>query len=84
MLENEKNSLKEYRNKIFHEGGDEHIDENQLTDHYYHVSNNYDEVMHHLDSSRMKYQDLRQHMAVLEKELSRSMKIIEQENAADS
>lgn len=84
MLENEKSSLNEYRNKMFHEGSDEHIDDNQLTEHYYHVSKNYDEVMHRLDSSRMKHQDLMQHMAVLEKQLSHSMKIIEQENAADS
>lgn len=84
MLESEKSSLKEYRNKMFHEGSDEHIDDNQLTDHYYHVSKNYDEVMHRLDSSRMKHQDLMQHMAVLEKQLRHGMKIIEQENAADS
>ncbi|MCF6256018.1 MAG: PIN-like domain-containing protein [Gammaproteobacteria bacterium] len=83
-LESEKSSLKEYRNKMFHEGGDEHFDDDQLTDHYYHVSKNYDEVMHRLDTSRMKYQELRQHMAVLEQEISHSMKNIEQENAADS
>ncbi len=83
MLENEKSSLKEYRNKILHEGSNEHIDENQLTDHYYHISKSCEEVMNRLDTSRMKYQELRQHMAVLEQELSHSMKIIEQENAAD-
>lgn len=87
MLENEKNRLKEYRNRIFHEGDDAHIDENQLTDHYYHVSKNYEEVSRHLNASRMRYQEARQHMAVLEKELNHRMhrmKIIEQENAADS
>jgi hypothetical protein len=84
MLEGEKSSLNEYRNKIFQEGSDEHIDDNQLTEHYYHVSKSYDEVMHRLDSSRMKHQDLMQHMAILEKQLSHSMKIIEEENAADS
>lgn len=84
MLENEKISLKEFRNKMLHEGGSEYIDDNQLTDHYYHVSKNYDEVMHRLDTSRMKYHELMQHMAVLEQKLSRSMKIIEQENSADS
>jgi len=83
MLESEKSSLKEYRNKMFHEGGDEHIDENQLTDHYYRISNNCDEVKHRLDTSRIKYQELRQHVAVLEQEISHSMKAIEQENAAD-
>lgn len=84
MLEVEKRNLKEYRNKMFHEGNDEHIDDNQLTDHYYHVSKSYDEVTHRLDSSKMKYQDLMQYMAVLKKQLSRSMKITEQENALDS
>ncbi|MDF1779915.1 MAG: PIN-like domain-containing protein [Alcanivoracaceae bacterium] len=82
MLEREKSSLKEYRNKIFHEDG-EYIDDNQLTDHYYHVSKSCEEVSHRLDASRMKYQELMQHMAVLEQELSRSMNNIEQENAAD-
>jgi prefoldin subunit 5 len=84
MLESEKSSLKEHRNKIFHEGSDAHIDDNQLTDHYYHISKNYEEVSHRLDLSRMKYQELRQHMAGLEQELGHHMKIIEQENAADS
>ena len=84
MLENEKNSLKEYRNKMFHENGNEHIDDDQLTEHYYHVSKSHEEIAHRLDVSRVKYQELMQHMSVLEKELSRSMKIIEQENAADS
>lgn len=69
-LENEKNSLKEYRNKVFHEGGDEHINDNQLTDHYYHVSKTCDEVKHRLDVSRMKYQELKKHMTVLQHELS--------------
>ncbi|GGF57472.1 hypothetical protein GCM10011338_07150 [Alteromonas lipolytica] len=69
MLENEKSSFNEYRNKMFHEGSDEHINDNQLTEHYYHVSKNYDEVMNRLESSRIKHQDLIQHMAVLEKQL---------------
>jgi len=77
MLESEKSSLKEYRNKLFHEGGDEYIDDNQLTDHYYHISTNYDEVKSRLDVSQMRYQELRQHMVVLEQELSHSMKAIE-------
>lgn len=83
VLESEKNRLKEYRNKMFHEG-DEHIDDNQLSDHYYHVLKNCEEVEHRLDTSRMKYQELGQHMAVLQQEISQSMKIIEQENSADS
>lgn len=84
MLESERSSLKEYRNKLFHDGGDDHIDENQLTEHYYHISKNYEEVSNRLDAFRMKYQELRQHMAALEVELSHRMRIIEQENAADS
>ncbi|MHA6964690.1 PIN-like domain-containing protein [Zobellella denitrificans] len=84
MLENEKNSLKEFRNKILHDGSNEYIDDNQLTDHYYHISKNYDDVMHRLDTSRMKYHALMQHMAILEQELNHGMRIIEQENSADS
>jgi hypothetical protein len=84
MLENEKNSLKEFRNKILHDGSNEYIDDNQLTDHYYHISKNYDDVMHRLDTSRMKYHELMQHMAILEQELNHGMRIIEQENSADS
>lgn len=84
MLENEKISLKEYRNKMHHDGSNEYVDDNQLTDHYYHVSKNYDDVMRRLDTSRMKCHELMQHMAALEQELSRSMQIIEQDNTADS
>lgn len=83
MLENEKISLKEYRNKIHLDGGGEHIDDTQLTDHYYHVSKNYEDVMQRLDVSHIKYQELRQHMAVLEQELNHNLKFFEQENAAD-
>lgn len=78
MLEREKISLEEYRNKIFHEGGGEHIDDDQLTDHYYHVAGNYEEVSRRLDASRMKYQESMQYMAALEQELSLSRKDIEQ------
>lgn len=83
-LESEKNSLKSYRNKIFHEGGNEYLDDDQLTDHYYHVVKSCDEVNYRLDTSRMKYQELRQHMAELEQEISHSMNIIEQENSEGS
>ncbi|MBS98355.1 MAG: hypothetical protein CMI01_06725 [Oceanospirillaceae bacterium] len=84
ILESERSSLKEYWNKLFHDGGDTHTDENQLTDNYYHISKSYEEVSNRLEVSRMKYQELRQHMAALEAELSHRMRIIEQENAADS
>jgi hypothetical protein len=84
MLENEKANLKEYRNRAFHEKGGEFIDDEQLTEHYYLVSKHHDEIAHRLDVSRMKYQELKQHMTVLEQELSHRMRIIEQENSADS
>ena len=84
ILESDKDSLREYRNKIFQEGNDAHIDDSLLTDHFYHVSKNYDDVAHRLDTTRMKYQELSKHMAMLEQELARGMRFIEQENTADS
>lgn len=78
-LEGEKSSLKEYRNKMFHDG-EEHIDDNQLTEHYYHVSKSCDEVSHRLDASRMKYKSLMSHMYAIEKKLSINMEHIEKEN----
>lgn len=84
MLESEKSNLKEYRNKVLHEGGSEHIDDNQLTDHYYIVSKNHEEVMRSLDISRMRYKKLKQHLVILEEELNHGRKIIEQEDSMDS
>ena len=83
-LESEKSSIKDYRNKIFQEGGNEHVDDDQLAEHYYLMSKNCDEIEHRLDTSRIKHKELRQHMAILEQEISHSMKIIEQDNSADS
>ncbi len=77
LLENERLSLKEFNNKIFHDSSNEYIDDSQLTDHYYHVSKNYEDVMRRLDISRMKHTELMQHMAVLDQQLSHSMKILE-------
>lgn len=84
MLENEKASLQQFRNKILHDGSNGYIDDDQLTDHYYHVSKNYDDVIRRLDASKIKYHDLMQHMAFLQQELSRSVEIIEQEDSSDS
>jgi len=84
ILESEKDSLREYRNTIFHNGGNAHIDDSELTDNFYHISKNYEDVAHRLDATRMKYQDLSRHMSMLEQELARGMRIIEQENSADS
>ncbi len=80
MLEREKSRLTKHRNKIFHEDGHEHIDDSQLTDLFYQVSKNYEEVKYRLDTSRMRHQELRQRMDTLETELNHRMKIIEQEN----
>lgn len=77
LLENERISLKEFNNKILHDTSNEYIDDSQLTDHYYHVSKNYEDVMRRLDISRMKHTELMQHMAVLDQQLSHSMKILE-------
>lgn len=77
LLENERLSLKEFNNKIFHDSSNEYIDDSQLTDHYYHLSKNYEDVMRRLDISRMKHTELMQHMAVLDQQLSHSMKILE-------
>lgn len=84
LLENERLSLKEFNNKIFHDSSNEYIDDSQLTDHYYHVSKNYEDVMRRLDISRMKHTELMQHMAVLDQQLSHSMKILEQESSTGS
>ena len=79
ILEEEKNNLKEYRNKMFHDG-EEHIGDNQLTEHYYHISKSCDEVSHRLETSRMKYKSLMQNMYAIEQKLSLNMEHIEKEN----
>lgn len=84
LLENERISLKEFNNKILHDTSNEYIDDSQLTDHYYHVSKSYEDIMRRLDISRMKHTELMQHMAVLDQQLSHSMKIFEQESSTGS
>lgn len=79
LLEGEKVSLKEYRNKILHEGSDPYVEDAQLTDHYCLISKNYEDVENRLDVYRMRYQELKQYMLILEKKLSHGMKIIKQE-----
>ena len=84
LLENEKTSLKEFRNKMLREGSNEYVNVNYSANQFYHISKNLDDVLHRLHESQIKYHELRQYMAALEKELSLSIKIIEQEDSADS
>ena len=84
LLENEKASLKEFRNKMLREGSNEYVNVNYSANQFYHISKNLDDVLHRLHESQIKYHELRQYMAALEKELSLSIKIIEQEDSADS
>ncbi len=83
MLENERNSLREHRNHILHDG-DREVDSDRLMQHYESVSEDYAQIKQHLDHSKSKYNDMSRHMMSLEQELAHSMKIIEQENAVDS
>jgi predicted nucleic acid-binding protein len=83
MLENERNSLREHRNHMLHDG-DRELDSDRLMQHYESVSEDYAQIKQHLDHSKSKYNDMARHMMSLEQELAHSMKIIEQENAADS
>jgi predicted nucleic acid-binding protein len=83
MLENERNSLREHRNHMLHDG-DREVDSDRLMQHYESVSEDYAQIKQHLDHSKTKYNDMSRHMMNLEQELAHSMKIIEQENAADS
>ena len=84
LLENEKASLKEFRNKMLREGSNEYVNDNYSANQFYHISKNLDDALHRLHESQIKYHELRQYMAALEKELSLSIKIIEQEDSADS
>jgi predicted nucleic acid-binding protein len=79
MLENERNSLREHRNHMLHDG-----DSDRLMQHYESISEEYAQIKQHLDHSKSKYNDMSRRMMSLEQELAHSMKIIEQENAADS
>lgn len=83
MLENERNKLREHRNHMFH-GGDREIDGDILTKHNELVSEEYVQNKQHLEHLRSKYSEKSQRMMILEQELVHGMKIIEQENAADS
>ncbi|MDX9987979.1 PIN-like domain-containing protein [Thiothrix unzii] len=84
ILEREKSRLKEHRNNIYIENGDSHIDENQLTEHYYMITKKCEEIEHRVNNSQVKYQDLRQHMVELEQDIGDNMKFIEQINLANS
>ncbi|WP_319643870.1 PIN-like domain-containing protein [Halomonas citrativorans] len=83
MLENERNSLREHRNHMLHDG-DREVDIDRLMQHYESVSEDYAQIKQHLDHSKSKYNEMSRHMMSLEQELAHSMKVIEQENAADS
>jgi predicted nucleic acid-binding protein len=83
MLEDERNNLREHRNHMLHDG-DREVDSDRLMKHYESVSEDYAQIKQHLVHSKDKYKDMSRHMMSLEQELAHSMKIIEQENAADS
>ena len=83
MLESERENLREYRNHLLHEGGKD-INTERAIKNYELVSEDYDQVRKHLEHSKAKYKDMQQRIMLLEQELSNGMKIIEQENAADS
>lgn len=83
MLESERDNLREHRNHLFHEGGKD-IDTDRLIKKYEIVSEDYDQVQKHLENSKSKYHEMQHRMMLLEQELSRGMKIIEQENPVDS
>ncbi|CAH9067542.1 hypothetical protein PSECIP111854_04134 [Pseudoalteromonas sp. CIP111854] len=83
MIEAERNNLREHSNHMLHEG-DRGVDGERLLQHYEAVSENYIQIKNHLEHSKSKYSEMSHRMMSLEQELAHSMKIIEQENAADS
>jgi chromosome segregation ATPase len=83
MLAVERNDLRVHRNRMVHVD-DSEVDNDRLMKHYESVSEDYAQIKQHLVHSKDKYKDMSRHMMRLEQELAHGMKIIEQENTADS
>lgn len=78
VLENERNGIKEYRNRILHDGARELDDMNILKD-YESISEKYNEVRSRMEMEQNKYLELQHMVMALERELQHSMADIEQE-----
>jgi len=83
MLESEREGLKEYRNHMFHEGGRD-FEADRVVKNYELVSEEHEQVRKHLEMSKAKYNELQHRMMLLEQELEHGIRVIEQENPADS
>lgn len=82
FLENERHNLREH-GQLFNDGERE-FDREHIMQHYEAITEDYTQTRARLDHTRAKYADMKNHMIKLERDLAQSMKIIEQENAADS
>ncbi|WP_339673759.1 PIN-like domain-containing protein [uncultured Zhongshania sp.] len=82
-LESMRSDMRQHRELLL--GGDiENPEIEPIMHHYAAFSEEYAQVRHNLENSSMKQKEMKMHMMELEKEVAHRMKIIEQENSADS
>lgn len=82
-LESMRNDMRHHKEHLLREDID-NPEYDHIMNRYSALSEEYAQVRHNLESSSMKQQDMQIKMMELEKEVSHRMKIIEQENSADS
>ncbi len=82
-LEAMRNDMRHHKEHLLRENID-HPEYEHIMKRYAALSEEYAQVRHSLESSSTKQQDMQMKMMDIEKEVSHLMKIIEQENAADS
>lgn len=82
-LESMRNEIRHYKEHLLREDID-NPDYEPVMSRYTALSEEYAQVRQSLESSSMRHQEMQMQMMELEKEVAHRMKLIEQENAADS
>lgn len=82
-LESMRNEMRHYKEHLLREDID-NPDYEPVMSRYAALSEEYAQVRQSLESSSMRHQEMQMQMMELEKEVAHRMKLIEQENAADS
>jgi len=82
-LESVRSDMRRHQENLQREGVDNPEFE-PFMDHYAALSEEYSKVRKSLENSSMRYKEMQIHMMELEKEVAHRMKVIEQDNSADS